>query len=153
MDFLFYPGSVYNHIALLLFPLSIKVLLTLIDIRGRLSFLKEKKKRKKRRDVLLAQKQWWWKSSWLPFILLQTVSTTGLSLPAFGLHGFAINSSAMYLFSRLIQVFKDNCSQLVNTCKLLESCSNEDQLLVSCQQINPTMWYCLFHRCVCARTV
>lgn len=52
MDFLFYPGSVYNHIALLLFPLSIKVLLTLIDIRGRLSFLKEKKKKKKKRCVV-----------------------------------------------------------------------------------------------------
>lgn len=49
MDFLFYPGSVYNHVALLLFPLSIKVLLTLIDIRGRLSFLKVKKKVKKKK--------------------------------------------------------------------------------------------------------
>lgn len=46
MDFLFYPSSIYNHISLLLFPLSIKVQLTLIDIRERLNLIKKKEKKK-----------------------------------------------------------------------------------------------------------
>lgn len=38
MDFLFYPGSIYNHISLILFPLSIIVQLTLIDNMEKLNF-------------------------------------------------------------------------------------------------------------------